>query len=199
MSQARHAMGGPGRVSSLQYDSVMTSLLNVRVETGKQSCDGAGKTDGPLQGGKIEFHLDWKTPMSRTSAKKEEEFTVRRRRGEEGVEEIVKVEESARSQEDGEGDENPVKDPLRWFGVLVPPALRRSQHFFKQGEVLQLLHCGWGSNASGTQGQYVYSLCKIIHPMETDKEYPCSVPPVLRIPMQCSPSIKNTHAVFPQY
>jgi len=119
-------MGGPARVSSLQYDSLMTSLVNVREKEELPLSAGTGKVDGQVQGGKLEFHLDWKTPLKKISAKKGKEFTVRRRRGEEGVEEIVKVKESGRNQEDGECEEKSMKDPLHWFGVLVPPSLRSS-------------------------------------------------------------------------
>ena len=35
-----------------------------------------------------------------------------------------------------------VKDPIKWFGVLVPPSLRTAQKNFKEGAI-QLIHFKW--------------------------------------------------------
>ena len=49
----------------------------------------------------------------------------------EGVEEVVR---------EGEGvDEGAEKDPLKWFGVLVPQSLRRSQQCFSKGLTIHTL------------------------------------------------------------
>ena len=44
----------------------------------------------------------------------------------EGVEEVVR-------EGGGMVEEEPVKDPLKWFGVLVPQSLRQSQFCFSKG------------------------------------------------------------------
>jgi hypothetical protein len=42
-------------------------------------------------------------------------------------------EEKPSPGEEGAKDSNKVKDPIRWFGILVPPALRSAQAFFISG------------------------------------------------------------------
>lgn len=140
MSQARHAMGGPNRVSSLQYDSVMSSLVNVQFNECSPSDADADKPSLDRRGKEAEFHLEWRSPGATASepskAAAEEEVTVRRRKKEGGIEELVNLEDSGDNGDSVEGGNRTAKDPLLWFGVLVPPALRRSQQFFKQGELL---------------------------------------------------------------
>ena len=67
----------------------------------------------------------------------EEEGGVRRRRPHTGEAEPrgEGVEEVERRRDGGEGSEGKaaVKNPLNWFGVLVPQALRQSQKHFIRG------------------------------------------------------------------
>ena len=48
----------------------------------------------------------------------------------EGVEEVVK--------EGGGVEEVEVKDPLKWFGILVPQSLRQSQQYFSKGSIIHI-------------------------------------------------------------
>ena len=137
MSQARHAMGGPNRVSSLQYDSVMSSLVNIQVDTNPLPGDGPDTSDQD-QGESVEFHLEWKTPAGKGSGESkttdDEGTTVRRRKGEEeSIEEVPREKTEGGGSNDSEDNNKLLKDPLIWLGVLVPSTLRRSQQLFKQG------------------------------------------------------------------
>ena len=145
MAQARHAMGGPSRVSSLQYDSAMSALVNVQAKTPPKSENDAklpGKDDS---GEKTEFYLEWKLPNKKgkkpSADSKESDVSVRRRNVGSGIEDVsLKPEVASGDEREGGGSGGAVvKDPLLWFGVLVPPTLRQSQLCFKQGEPLR----GW--------------------------------------------------------
>jgi hypothetical protein len=75
----------------------------------------------------VEFEVQRFKPgtMCKPKPSSKDDDSLRRRKGEEGIEEVV-TEEVTRE----------VKDPIRWFGVLVPQTLRRSQQCFVQGN-----HC----------------------------------------------------------
>lgn len=142
MSQARHAMGGPSHVSSLQYDCNMKPLVKVSVETNSSSSssydDLISHSQVPSKGMlQLDFDLEWTNPERKCIGKSErvgdsdgmEEASVRRRKVEESIEEVP----MEKRDTDGGGGEEMLKDPLLWFGVLVPQSLRHSQQLFKQG------------------------------------------------------------------
>ena len=54
--------------------------------------------------------------------------------GEGGVEEVGEEGEGEGRRGEGVAEGEPVKDPLKWFGVLVPQSLRQSQQNFIQSE-----------------------------------------------------------------
>ena len=68
-----------------------------------------------------------------------EESHLRRRKplsaNEHSVEDLPPAEEE-RAEEEKEGvrEGEPPKDPLKWFGILVPQSLRHSQQCFIQGK-----------------------------------------------------------------
>lgn len=141
MSQARHAMGGPRFVSSLQYDSAMKSLVHLHLNTEEtektpSSYDdllSIGQTGGKIR---AEFEVKRIEPGKgyRAKSKSEDESAeslLRRRKGEESgpIEDVPtapgKIQESCEE----------AKDPIKWFGILVPQNLRRAQQCFVQGAV----------------------------------------------------------------
>ena len=117
MSQARHAMGGPGHVSAVQYDSTMKSLVHINVDPLPNDKDSLG-----------DFKVHRLKPGEVKGQSKEgvSGDGLRRRKGEESVEDVPM--EEVRE----------VKDPIKWFGILVPQNLRRSQQQFIQGKSIVL-------------------------------------------------------------
>lgn len=107
-------------MSPLQYDSGMKSLVHIDLRAG--------------QGGCMEFKVQrFKPGEVRVEPKSEEEASseglLRHRKGEESVEDVP----MGRSHEVYE-----VKDPIKWFGILVPQNLRRAQQYFIQGILDQM-------------------------------------------------------------
>ena len=131
MAKARYSMGGTS-VSQLQYDCVMTPLVHVAT--------------GPNESEQSEPSLTLlRTPIVRGGGKVSEtpakETQLRKRAGKgtsaAGVEDVPKV-----TVEEGEGTreedgEELVKDPLKWFGVLLPKCLPQAQQNFMEGEGLE--------------------------------------------------------------
>lgn len=70
-------------------------------------------------------------PCMGKGGREEEKTVLRQRKGEE----LVSIEDVPREEvkEEKEVPPLPLKDPLRWFGVLVPRDLRRAQQNFMQG------------------------------------------------------------------
>ena len=139
MSQARHTMGGPSTVSSLQYDARMVAL--VRLEStlkADTSYDALTKLASSNElSSSIDFQVnrqDPTKPSPKVVIKQSDESQLRRRNVDKGSVEDVPL--SKEPQEtvfvNGHDEECTVRDPLKWFGVLVPPYLRRSQDHFKQ-------------------------------------------------------------------
>lgn len=151
-------MGGPKYVSSLQYDASMTPLVSVEVNEVADSYEElARKVD--LSGGAVEFKVHRIVPGKSVRASRvitgdadsadsgpslrqrrkagESENAVSSEVGSQGVEDVSRMMSSWRL-EDKKGEEmyesmEELKDPLKWFGVLVPQALRRSQQHFITG------------------------------------------------------------------
>ncbi|XP_066285222.1 coiled-coil domain-containing protein 115-like [Branchiostoma lanceolatum] len=139
LAKARYSLGVKG-VGQIQYAAIMDPLVHVHVSEE----DGCNK-----------FNLDRIIPNKSSSGavKKvsfdDQESKVRRRHTGRGDEEN---DEQKEGFDEGEEDEevaelsrgveelelrqvaNPhsLQDPLRWFGILVPPCLRHGQHSFSQ-------------------------------------------------------------------
>lgn len=128
MSQARHAMGGPGRVSPLQYDSTMKALVRLELDPALE--------DGKLKSEALhaEFKVHRVKPGSHavqekaSSSIESAEGVARRRKGEESIEDVPPAGQKGVAC----GGEE-MKDPIKWFGILVPQNLRRSQQCFIEG------------------------------------------------------------------
>lgn len=157
MAQSRHSMGGPSSVSSLQYDGGMTALVHTTSTFDAESYDDLTKLVTPGKELNVEFVIDridpskpFKPSDSReTVSPQNGESQLRRRNiGKESssiedvplkskptVEGDVKADsQNEKKKEDTCEAKRPLKDPLNWFGILVPPYLRRSQGHFCQGK-----------------------------------------------------------------
>lgn len=133
MAKARYAMGAQ-TVGALQYDTVMSALVHVKPNLEILSHNETEEC--------FEFQVErirsGKVDKSHTSQLKEaveEESHLRRRKplSAEGhsVEDLPLAEEER--EEEGVREGEPPKDPLKWFGILVPQSLRHSQQCFIQG------------------------------------------------------------------
>ena len=140
MAKARNSMGGPTSVSSLQYDSVMTPLVHVTTSYDPVSYDDKELQKLSLEGVPVQFKVDRIQPgkapaseQSRSSDSSKEGGELRKRKGgTKGVEDVpVRQDETA-----GETFEvkKEIKDPIKWFGILVPQSLRQSQQHFVKGQ-----------------------------------------------------------------
>ncbi len=144
MSQARHAMGGPLMVSSLQYDARMKALVSIEssVNSGVSFNELTKLPDKKLV---IEFQVDRKIPSNpikkvASVIKQSSDSQVRRRKfnvDKGSVEDVPLSKEPCETVTMDDDDETyELIDPIKWFGVLVPPYLRRSQDHFKQCEAI---------------------------------------------------------------
>lgn len=151
MSQARHAMGGPNSVCSLQYDSGMKALARLTLETNLtppgteiSSYDSDGLITPTRDGEQFhaEFRVQRLTPgkvQGKCGPEKVEsvETEIRKRKGQLSSEvsnEVTPAVEEVKGLQEME-EETGLKDPLKWFGILVPQTLRQSQQCFMQGKV----------------------------------------------------------------
>ena len=163
MAQARHAMGGPRTVSSLQYDAVMNALVTTEIDedTTTSTYDDLLKkleSDGEW----VEFKIDRVVPGKpvkrarlvdntdesanssgsaiRQRKKTEESMKESESVGEgtpQGVEDVTKMAASWKLKDRDESgtfeSKEEIKDPIKWFGILVPQSLRQSQQHFVTG------------------------------------------------------------------
>ena len=159
MAQARHAMGGPKSVSSLQYDAVMTPLVSVEVSSEAKTYD---KLLVEVESGKdwAEFKVNRFVPgkpvrKSRLSESDESAdsggglrqrkrtedlrkdpgpmvYEMRSLEVEDATKEIMSLKLKDNETRTYESNEQ-LKDPMKWFGVLVPRTLRQSQKHFVTG------------------------------------------------------------------
>ena len=145
MAKARYAMGAQ-TVGALQYDTVMSALVHMRLNSETVL---HGETVSPTEE-RFEFKVERIQPgmvdKSHTSQLEEtvqKESHLRRRKPvsaeEHSVEDLPPAEEE-REVEKGVREGEPPKDPLKWFGILVPQSLRHSQQCFIQGRQTYSLH-----------------------------------------------------------
>ena len=135
MAKARYSMGGTS-VSQLQYDCVMTPLVRVATDLNESDQSQSEPSLTLLR-----------TPIVRGGGKVTEvpstkEAQLRKRAGKGtssvGVEDVPKftVNEEGEGEGTTEDGEEMVKDPLKWFGVLLPACLPQAQQNFMEGDVL---------------------------------------------------------------
>ncbi|CAG8585138.1 1201_t:CDS:2 [Acaulospora morrowiae] len=119
MAHAKYTMG-PGRISQDQYDGRMQAFTRVLIsqeEGGSvNNTSGATNFQYTLTSGQLEISKGISNDSNNSSS------PLRRRAIESG--EIVT---------DKPTKKRVLRDPLNWFGVLVPSSLRESQRHFKQG------------------------------------------------------------------
>ncbi|XP_077458399.1 vacuolar ATPase assembly protein VMA22 [Stigmatopora argus] len=126
ISKARFSMGNK-QVSTLQYASEMRPLVSLCIST--------------LDHDKIEFctevppHEDRKIHVEDIGPQKE---GVKQRRkpkksnSEKEPEEDLSSKKMPQDQPISKSEHNPQKNPLQWFGILVPQSLKQAQASFKQ-------------------------------------------------------------------
>ena len=158
MAQARHAMGGPKSVSSLQYDAVMTPLVSIELSTEAESYEELlTKTNSDSDW--VEFRVKRIVPgkpvkrsrMSESGDSIIDGGSLLRQRTKAddtqdpmscemkplNVDALNKTMTSLKLKDNEEQEtyelKEEVKDPLKWFGVLVPQTLRQSQQHFTTG------------------------------------------------------------------
>ena len=139
MAKARYAMGAQ-TVGALQYDTVMSALVHVRPNPETVLHDETVSPTEECFEFKVERIQLGKVDNSHTSQLEEtvrEESHLRRRKpvSAEGhsVEDLPPVEEEEGKEEKGVREGELPKDPLKWFGILVPQSLRHSQQCFIHG------------------------------------------------------------------
>ena len=160
MAQARHAMGGPTSVSPLQYDAVMTPLVSVEVSSEAKTYDELlAEVDSGNEW--VEFkvnRVEPGKPMRKSRLLETDESadiigsgsSLRQRKRAEDVkdpmayemkpldvDDVTKAMKSWKLKDkDDKGtfeSNEQLKDPIKWFGVLVPQTLRQSQKHFVTG------------------------------------------------------------------
>lgn len=132
MSQARHAMGGPGHVSSVQYDSGMKSLVRIHLSEDSGGIDPLPTTPRSCTEFKVQRLKPGEIGVERAEDEVPSGDTVRRRKGEESIEDVPLGKSKEVKEE--------LKDPIKWFGILVPQSLRQAQQHFVQGECKGVLY-----------------------------------------------------------
>ncbi|XP_019625866.1 PREDICTED: coiled-coil domain-containing protein 115-like [Branchiostoma belcheri] len=140
LAKARYSLGVKG-VGQIQYAAIMEPLVHVHVSDE----DGSNKfnldriipsksSSGAVK--KVSF-LDQESKVRRRHTGKRDEENDEQKEGyEEGGEDDDEIAELSSGIEDLEMDQvvdpHSLQDPLRWFGILVPPCLRHGQHSFNQ-------------------------------------------------------------------
>ena len=152
-------MGGPSTVSPLQYDAVMTPLVSVEVSSEAKTYDELlAEVDSSREW--VEFKVNRVMPgkpvrKSRLSETDESADIVggsalrQRKRAEDvkdpmayemrplDVDDVTKAMKSWKLKDKDESrtfeSNEQLKDPIKWFGVLVPQTLRQSQKHFVTG------------------------------------------------------------------
>lgn len=132
LSKARYSMGSRS-VGSLQYNTTDTkALASVQVREEDGTCSFC--TFRQVPGSKVVTHQQ-EGSVSGDSATQEtqsNENQVRRRKGEEKELDKVMLVEQIQDLTLDTDDNCTFQDPLKWFGILVPAALRQGQAAFIQ-------------------------------------------------------------------
>lgn len=144
LSKARYSMGNKA-VSSMQYDvNKMQALATITLSH--------DETDDRHM-----FELVRKKPSKarRKTALSEDEYSstigsteVRKRKGGEDEVAVLRLEELTIN------DDSTAPDPLRWFGVLVPPTLRQGQSNFIQAVEVSVELANLQSELEATRLKY---------------------------------------------
>ncbi|XP_017270541.1 coiled-coil domain-containing protein 115 [Kryptolebias marmoratus] len=131
MTKARYSMGNK-LVSALQYANEMDPLVCVHVRT--------------LDSGEVVFCTEKSAHKCSEESTKDhtcvenvgpQEEGIRHRKKKKNITEKKPGEDASgeRSPDDNvvrKGDRDPLQDPLKWFGILVPQPLKQAQSSFKQ-------------------------------------------------------------------
>ena len=132
---------------SLQYDSAMKSLVNIELQTNLTLSEETeipslysdmATLVPPGEKFSAEFHVERMKPgeVYRDCVRSEEDesddkLRQRKVRSLEGVEDVPRGENREVVKE--------LKDPLKWFGILVPQSLRQAQQHFIQGKFIMII------------------------------------------------------------
>ena len=156
-------------MSSLQYDSTMKPLMHVTVDTNLSSLacyddivnDCLAPSARELE---FNFQVEWANACKQecvASGKvvESERLNLRRRKGDEPIENSDQ--DVPREGKDGSSEEL-LKDPLIWFGVLVPPSLRHSQQMFKKGMYITYIAGKIPHHFNSSSKGSIYSVCNEI-------------------------------------
>uniref|UniRef100_V9LCT6 Vacuolar ATPase assembly protein VMA22 n=1 Tax=Callorhinchus milii TaxID=7868 RepID=V9LCT6_CALMI len=149
LSKSRYAMGIKW-VSSLQYGSEM--VPTVRVVTRRTAEDAHSFRVERAEDGRGE-------ERARGGEEPAAPEQVRRRKPAHGAEVDVGGSRGEVRERSGEQTDSPVgrgspRDPLKWFGILVPQSLRLAQRDFKQVVDLAAEIASLQSSVTCTQSQY---------------------------------------------
>ncbi|XP_072102631.1 coiled-coil domain-containing protein 115 isoform X1 [Mobula birostris] len=164
LSKARYSMG-TNWVSSLQYGPEMVPLARVDVsqkEDGYYNFRVERVDSGEQTGGTI---VEKRLEIEEIGPKEQEEAPLvrRRRKPEDSGEKAPRAdEEVCGTQASAEDRARPLRpggpplarDPLRWFGVLVPHSLRLAQASFKEVMELAAEVATLQSRISNTKSRY---------------------------------------------
>lgn len=137
-------------VSPIQYDSGMKSLVHLNLDLNLEtepSEEPSSHDDllGIAKATKDKVHAEFKVQRTKPGDFYKSKSTLLGAESGAG-------EEGSQSRRRGKGDQSEsiqevtmetsgevCKDPLKWFGILVPQNLRRSQNCFIQGKELQVV------------------------------------------------------------
>ncbi|KAL6044484.1 TRAF3-interacting protein 1 [Balamuthia mandrillaris] len=129
MGRARYALGGSA-ITPLQYDLAnMRATLTFTETTATPKEDGGKEEEEEEEGGVLR--------QRRRGKKDEGEAEERKEEGKGGETKKEKGEEGEQKEE-AKKNKSRSNDPLYWFGVLAPPALRHSQNHFRQAAMTAL-------------------------------------------------------------
>ncbi|XP_062979165.1 coiled-coil domain-containing protein 115 [Elgaria multicarinata webbii] len=161
LSKSRYAMGN-NSVSTLQYGHQMTPLVRMQISEGEK--------------GRLEFQVvseDAPKQKGEGTAIVEEigprEQVLRRRKGPGKTESPAQNENAATQPAEGVG----YRDPLNWFGILVPQSLRQAQRTFREGIHLAAEIASLQSEIETTRRRY-HALLKRKHKLAAKEKQCCS-------------------------
>ncbi|KAF7244033.1 hypothetical protein EYD10_09870 [Varanus komodoensis] len=157
LSKSRYAMGNKS-VSTLQYGHQMTPLVQVQTSE-REECQ-------------VEFHIipeDAAKQGAEGTAIVEEigpnEQALRRRKGPGKMEDLAQTQNAATQPAEGLGH----RDPLNWFGILVPQSLRQAQKTFREGIHLAAEIASLQSKIEAAQRSY-HALLRRKHDLVAKKD-----------------------------
>ncbi|XP_077574971.1 vacuolar ATPase assembly protein VMA22 [Stigmatopora nigra] len=129
ISKARFSMGNK-QVSTLQYASEMRPLVSLCISTLDHDKIEFCTEVPPLEDRKIQVE-DIGPHKEGVKQRRKPKKSNREKESEEDL--VVKSSKKMpQEQPISKSQHNPQKDPLQWFGILVPQSLKQAQESFKQ-------------------------------------------------------------------